>query len=236
MGLTREPNFFMRKISKATLQFLKDIQANNNREWFQENKARYETAQKEVKSFFAEVQNRLEATDMIAKMKIFRIYRDVRFSKDKSPYKSYFAGSYSRATKQLRGGYYFSIEPNGKSMIGGGFYNPNSADLKLIRQKIQRDAAPLRAILADEAFQKNFGTLRGEAVKTAPKGFSKDDPNIDLIRYKQFYVQRTFTDAQVTSANFMDEIEQTYLALRPYFDYMSEVLTSDLNGVPLYED
>ncbi len=225
----------MTKISKANLDFLKDIKENNNREWFAENKDRYETAHENMKEFANAILVRMQAHDDIERLKLYRIYRDVRFSKDKSPYKYYWWAGLRRATAQLRGGYVFSIEPNGESVVGGGFYSPNKEDLKLIRDKIAVDDEPLRKILANKTFKKYFGTLQGNQLKTAPRGYEKDHPAIDLLRYKQFYVHRSFSDASVLRKDYVDKVVETFLALRPYFDHMSEVLTTDMNGEPMYD-
>jgi len=222
------------KISTSTLQFLKELQENNNKTWFAANKERYLTAYEEMKVFRDALSERMSQFDNIEKTKLYRIYRDVRFAKDKTPYKNNFSGGLTRATKLLRGGYYFSIEPKA-SLVAGGFFNPNSADLKRIREEIVADATPLRQIIADPIFKKNFGSLSGNTVKTAPRGFAKDHPDIDLIRHKQFIVIQGFTDKLVTSPDFLEHLVEGFLAMRPYFDYMSEVLTTDKNGVPLYD-
>ncbi len=219
-------------IPKSTIQFLKDLSNNNNRDWFAENKPRYQEELSNMKAFCAALQDAMSHHDNIESMKLFRIYRDVRFSKDKSPYKRNFSGGLKRATKWLRGGYYFHIEP-GASFAAGGFWSPNAPDLKRIRDEIAADDKPLRAIIADADFQNTFEELKGDAVKTAPKGFSKDHPAIDLIRHKQFIVTRNFTDKEVTSSKFLEELNQTFKNMRPFFNYMSEVLTTDGNGVPI---
>ena len=219
--------------------FFKDLEKNNNREWFQENKPRYEKAHANVIEFAEALMERMNEHDNIVprtgKQTLFRIYRDVRFSKNKTPYKNHFSGYMSREGKQLRGGYYFHLEPGGKTMVGGGFFSPNPADLKHIRQHIEADDKPLRKIIKSATFKKYFGTLQGDTVKTAPKGFDKEHPAIDLLRHKQFYVFRTFTDKEVTSDNFLREVVKTCKAFRPFFDYMSEVLTTDLNGESLLQ-
>lgn len=222
------------KISTTTLQFLKDLRDNNNKPWFAANKDRYLTAYEEMKIFRDALSEKMSQFDNIEKTKLYRIYRDVRFAKDKSPYKNNFSGGLTRATKLLRGGYYFSIEP-GDSLVAGGFFAPNSEDLKRIRDEFAIDAEPIREIIADATFKKMFGSITGNAVKTAPRGFDKEHPNIDLIRLKQFYVQHNFTDKEVTSKQFLDKLVQSFMAMRPYFDYMSNVLTTDKNGVPLYD-
>ncbi len=217
-------------IQPTTLQFLKDIAQNNNRDWFEKNKLTYQVAVDNMKAFGKAVEAGLKETDSIEKSKLFRIYRDVRFSKNKDPYKDYFGTSFTRATARLRGGYYLHIAP-GDSFVGGGFWSPNPADLKRIRDEFALDDKPIRKIIADKTFKKYFGALQGEGVKTAPKGFDKEHPAIDLIRMKQFTVSRKFSDEEILKKNFLAEVKKTFEAMRPYFNYMSEVLTTDLNGV-----
>ncbi len=223
-------------ISRENLKFLKELAANNERDWFNANKDRYVAAHENAIAFADSVLALLRKHDEIetasGKKSLMRIYRDVRFSKDKSPYKTWWAGSFSRATDRLRGGYYFSIRP-GETYVGGGFYKPAADDLRHIRRQIAADPDPLRKILKSKSFRDTFGELLGEEVKTAPKGFSKDDPAIDLLRHKSLYAMRTFKDGEVTAASFPMEVDKTFRQLRPFFDYMSEILTTDLNGMPL---
>lgn len=220
----------MMQFTKESLQYLKDLQKNNNRDWFAENKNRFIKAQDNAKEVYAAIFQELIKHDEIEKFKLFRIYRDVRFSKDKTPYKAHFAGSYSRLGKSLRGGYYLRIRP-GESFLAGGFWEPNKEDLLRIRKEIEIDASELREILANKNFKHYFGnTLQGDELKTAPRGFDKDHPDIDLLRKKGFIAVRNFTDTEVLSKNFVEEVNQSYLALRPFFDYMSDMLTTNLNG------
>jgi uncharacterized protein (TIGR02453 family) len=220
-------------ITQNTLSFLKELRHNNNRDWFETNKSVFEKQQKETKIFFNEIGQELSKIDSIEKTKIFRIYRDVRFAKDKSPYKTNFGVTYSRTKPMLRGGYYLHIEPEG-SFIAGGFWEPNKEDLLRIRKEIELDANELRGIISTNEFKKYFGELTGEEVKTAPKGFDKNHPNIDLIKKKQYLLIRKFTDKEVLAPNFKDEVIVTFKAMYPYFNYMSAVLTTNLNGEPLY--
>lgn len=219
----------MTRIQPASYQFLKDISANNTREWFQANKAAYEAAYENFNQLVKAIETELSQSDHIEGSKTFRIYRDVRFSKDKSPYKNYFGAGFKRATKLLRGGYYLHLQP-GESFAGGGFWEPEPNDLKRIRDEFAFDIGPIRQIEADPVFKKYFGGIRGEGLKTAPKGYDKDLPGIDLIRKKQFIVMRPFTDEEVTQPAFLQEVVKTFMAMRPYFDYMSMVLTTDSNG------
>jgi len=222
-------------IQASTLQFLKDLAANNNRDWFQANKARYEAALDNMKQFAKSVEKALGETDLLESANLFRIYRDVRFSKDKSPYKNNFGLSLSRATKQLRGGYYLQIEP-GDSFAGGGFWQPNAEDLKRIRAEIAVNDQPIREIMADPGFQKYFSTLEGDELKTAPQGIDRNHPALDLLRKKSFVAIRKFTDEQVISDTFLEEVIQSFRAMRPFFDYMSMVLTTNLNGESILEE
>ncbi|SNY99877.1 TIGR02453 family protein [Flagellimonas pacifica] len=216
-------------ITKEAFNFLKELAKNNNKEWFQENKTRFKAHEANVKSFYTNVQELLNEHDEIEKMKMFRIYRDVRFSKDKTPYKTHFAGSFSRLGAHLRGGYYLRIKP-GESFVATGFWEPNKEDLFRIRKEFEQDASDLREILSDKSFKKIWGELEGDGVKTAPKGFDKEHPNIDLIKKKQFIFVKNFSDKEVLSTTFIKEVDTSFRAIRPYFDLMSDILTTNLNG------
>jgi uncharacterized protein (TIGR02453 family) len=218
---------------KNTLNFLEILKENNNREWFANNKPDFDSLVQENKVFFNQIYSELQKHDSLNDIHIFRIYKDVRFSKDKSPYKTNFGAGYSRTKPMLRGGYYLQIEPN-NSFVGGGFWGPNSDDLLRIRKEFEIDTTEIEKITSDITFVKYFGELKGEdGVKTAPKGFDKNHPAIDLIKKKQYVVKRKFTDQEVLSNDFQQEVIATFLAMRPFFDYMSELLTSDLNGESL---
>jgi uncharacterized protein (TIGR02453 family) len=216
-------------INTATFEFLNELKTNNNRPWFEKNKPRFLDAKTNMEDFMAAINQELNKSDVIDESKIYRIYRDVRFSKDKTPYKSYFSGYLRRAGSERRGGYWISIQP-GNTQIGGGFYGPNKDDLFRIRKEFEMDGTPIKKIVENAQFKKLFGQLDGEAVKTATKGFAKETPNIELIRMKQFYAFRKFTDKEVIHPDFVKNVEHTFRGLRPFFDYMSEVLTTDLNG------
>ena len=229
----------MSSISKSTLSFLKSLKNNNNREWFTENKPVFQAENEHFISFADDVLSEMNKFDNIetqsGKKSVFRIYRDVRFSKNKTPYKSHFSGSLKRATKLLRGGYYFHIEPN-NSFIGGGFWGPNPKDLLRIRKEISSDASELREIINDKNFIKIFGELEGDKVKTAPRGFDKNHADLDLLQYKQYVISKKFSDKEMLDTNFHLKVVETFKAMRPFFDYMSAVLTTDENGIPLFEN
>lgn len=214
--------------------FLNQLESNNNREWFTEHKEDFDVVFAEVKAFFKIVHDEMAVLDAIERFHVHRIYRDVRFSKDKTPYKTYFGLHLGRKKPLLRGGYYLNIEP-GRSFVGGGFWEPNKDDLNRIRKEIEFDDTELRALITAPEFVNYFGGLTGEELKTAPRGFDKEHPAIDLLRKKQFLVMRSFTDEEVLEPFFMKEVIATFKVMRPFFDYMSMVLTTNANGEPLFE-
>lgn len=221
------------QLEKSTLQFLQDLKENNTREWFAEQKDTFKEVQNQAKDFYAQIRENLEKHDVVDKFKLFRIYRDVRFSKDKTPYQPHFAGSFSRKGKHLRGGYYLRIRP-GESFLAGGFWEPNKEDLLRIRKEIEMDASDFRGILKDPEFVQLFGDkFEGAELKSAPRGFYKSHPDIDLLRKKGFIAVRNFSDKEVLSKDFLSEINRSYKALRPFFNLMSDVLTTNLNGESL---
>jgi uncharacterized protein (TIGR02453 family) len=217
-------------LSKDVFSFLKKLQSNNNREWFNEHKATFKTIETGVKQFYNQLFEQLNQVDSIDSFKVFRIYRDVRFSKNKLPYKTHFGGSFHRTKPELRGGYYLHIAPNNKSFIATGFWDPNKEDLFRIRKEFEMDASELRGLMNQPTFKSVWGALQGDELKSAPRGFDKLNPNIDLIRKKQFIFTKTYLDKEVLSDGFDKEVIKNFKVIRPYFDYMSSVLTTNLNG------
>ncbi|MGZ4035431.1 MAG: DUF2461 domain-containing protein [Bacteroidia bacterium] len=222
------------KIQPSNLDFLKQVKKNNNRDWFNSHKEKYLSEHEDIIAFADALLYEMNKHDVIetpsGKKSLHRIYRDTRFSKEKTPYKTNWSGSFKRATKRRRGGYYFHIEP-GNSFIAGGFWGPAPEDLKRIRDEFAYDAAPLKKILKSKSFINTFGTLKGEQVKTTPKGYDAKSPAIDLLRYKQFLLVKKFTDKEVLSDDFLKKANETFKAMRPFFNYMSDVLTTDVNGI-----
>ena len=220
-------------ISKDVLSFFNRLKKNNNREWFNDHKNEFKALEAQVKEFYNMIYNNLNVHDEIDRLKVFRIYRDIRFSKDKTPYKTHFGGSFHRKKPELRGGYYLHIAPNDESFLATGFWEPNKDDLYRIRKEIELDDSELRDIINDKKFKSVWGEFVGDELKTAPKGFDKEHPAIDLLRKKQFIFTKKYTDKEITSNGFLEEVDNSFKAVRPYFDYMSDVLTTDLNGVSL---
>ena len=214
------------------LSFFAELETNNNREWFEPQKKRFKALEAEMKQFSADLVEAMNEHDSIDRFKLFRLYRDVRFSKDKTPFKTHFGISFHREKPALRGGYYLHIKP-GDNFIATGFWNPDKDDLKRIRKEMEIDAEEFRDIMAEPSFKTIWGTLEGDEVKTAPKGFSKEDPSIDLIKKKAYLFTKRYSDKEVLSKDFLQQVNADFQAVRPFFDYMSSVLTTDLNGVSL---
>lgn len=212
-------------MTPSTLSFLADLRENNNRDWFTENRDRYEAALADAADFAQVVLDQLRTHDRMktssGKRALYRLYRDNRFHPNRPPYKSWFGAHFRRATGDRGGGYYVHIEP-GKSFAGGGFYRPEAADLADMRAQIDADSEPLRKALADPRFVETFGELQGEKLKTAPRGYPRDHPDVDLLRYKSMYAMRPFADDEVLAADFTTRVDETLRALRPLLDAFGE--------------
>ena len=220
-------------ISPSVFEFLKKLEKNNNREWFNEHKKEFKSIESDIKKVYNVVFENLKTHDDVDKIKIFRIYRDVRFSKNKQPYKTHFGGSFNRVKPGLRGGYYLHIAPNNESFIATGFWDPSKEDLLRMRKEFEMDDEEMRSIINDKSFKNIWGNLEGDELISSPKGFNKEHQAIDLIKKKQYIFTIKYTDTEVLDANFLSDINVAFKAIRPYFNYMSEVLTTDLNGVSL---
>ena len=199
------------QIMKEVLNFLKDLSRNNNREWFQENKSRYEESHSKILVLTEVLNTELHKIDktiplMNPKDCLFRIFRDVRFSNDKSPYKTHF-GIYITpgGRKSVKAGYYFHIEPN-SSIIAGGLWCPEANILKAVRTEIHDSADEFKEIINNPDFKKDFTHLEGEKLKTAPKGFEKDFPDINLLQYKSYTVSTSLSENQLLSADVIHQM------------------------------
>jgi uncharacterized protein (TIGR02453 family) len=219
------------QFEKSTFKYLQALEANNNRDWFAAEKETYLKAQQNAKEVFADIHLKLQKQDEIEKSKMMRIYRDVRFSKDKTPYKVHFANSYARLGKDLRGGYFLRIRP-GASFLAGGFWEPSKEDLFRIRKEIELDASEIKEVLKEKNFKKYFGGKfeSFSELKTAPRGFDKEHLDVALLRKKGFIASRSFTDEEVLAPNFSEEVAKSFKAMRPFFNLFSDILTTNLNG------
>ena len=216
-------------IRKDVFHFLKKLKTNNDRDWFNENKSHFKLIEKKIKLFGEELKNRFNEHDEIDLFKLFRIYRDIRFSKDKTPFKTHFGLTWHRTKPMNRGGYYFHIEPN-NSFLACGFWDPNPKDLYRIRREIFFDSSELKKIILKNEFLHVWGKLKGNELKTAPRNFDKSHPDISLIRKKQYIFSIKYSDQEVLNDKFIKKLNIAIKAVRPFVDYMSEILTTNENG------
>ena len=222
----------MVRLDSSIFSFLKDLRSNNNRNWFNENKTTFKNIEYKIKSFASNLFDELNKHDNIETYKVFRIYRDIRFSKNKTPYKTNFGISFKRKKPNLRGGYYLHLEPN-KTFIAAGFWNPNKEDITRIRNEFINDADEFRTIIESKSINIIWGSMRGEVLKSAPRGFSRNETNIDLIKMKQYIFIKEYSDKNLYSDNILVQFSESFKTIRPFFNYMSDILTTDLNGVSI---
>ena len=219
-------------LSNSIFSFLKKLKLNNNREWFLENKPVFKSHESQVKIFGEELKSRLNKFDNIDRFKVFRIYRDVRFSKDKTPFKTHFGLTWHRIKPQFRGGYYLHLSP-GNNFLACGFWDPSPNDLKRIRQELNFDSQNFKDLINETSFRSNWGELKGNELKTAPRGMDKNHTDIQLIRKKQYIFSINYSNKEVCEKNFINKLQDSIKKVRPFVNYMSEVLTTDENGESL---
>lgn len=219
----------MKSLSEETFQFLKDLKKNNDRDWFNENKPRYKKARQDFVHFIDELIQAVSAFDpsiahQTGKNCVFRIYRDVRFSKDKSPYKTNFGAHITGAAKKSemhsRAGYYIHIEP-GKSFLAGGAYQPTGKWMSAIRHEIDQNADEIKEILNSKSFKNTFGEMEGEKLKTSPRDYPSDHPEIELLRYKSFLATHKLTDEQILADNFLRHCKDVFTVLYPFDQFLN---------------
>lgn len=214
-----------------SIAFLKQLRLNNNKEWMHENKSTYQVARAEFMDFVGEVFLKMQQIDegllgLDPKKCIFRINRDIRFSKDKSPYKSNFGMFLSEGGKNAgKAGYYFHLQPDNNSFLAGGIYAPDPEKLGKIRQEIDYNSAELKEIADRKKFKGLFGAIQGDSLKRAPKGYSEDHPNIDLLKLKSFVVLNKVTDEQVLSWNSADPCIEVFKEIKPLNDYFNVAIS-----------
>ena len=214
---------------KPVFDFLNGLQKNNNRIWFEKNRSDYENAKATFESFvdelivgFGKIEDLKGVT---AKDCIMRIYRDVRFSKDKSPYRTNMGAMIaSGGKKSARLGYYLHLAPHNESMMAGGLYQAETGQLNKFRSAIDRNAQPFKAIINDKKFRQYFGTLDGEKLKTAPQGYDRDHPEIELLRLKQIVAIHHVSDEKVFSPRFSAHVLDTFTVMKPFLDYLNSVI------------
>jgi uncharacterized protein (TIGR02453 family) len=211
---------------RAGLDFLSDLSKNNNRAWFDQHRARNEAARQAFESLVGDLIDEFRASDglrgLSAKECLFRINRDIRFSKDKSPYKTNLAATIAPGgRKSTRLGYHVWIGPGGNSGVAGGLYMPSAAQLNRFRKAIDRDASEFKKLTRARAFVAQFGMIEGERLKTSPKGYDQDHPEIDLLRLKQVTVVWNFPDKAVVARDYPEQVIKACRAMRPFLDYLN---------------
>ena len=220
-------------ISKESLQFLDDLKKNNNRDWFLANKKRYETYKQEYHKLIGEFLDAMKPKDKNLEMLevkncTFRINRDIRFSKDKSPYKSHMGIWMNTNSSGVNApGYYIHIEP-GASFLAGGFYSPEAHELKKIRKEIAFFHEELEEIVEDKNFTKHFGGLdKNNTLKTAPKDFEKDHPAIEFLKLKSFTVSHKISDKDLSDKDFVKKIAAKLIAIKPLIEFLNRGLDAE---------
>ncbi|WP_417350410.1 DUF2461 domain-containing protein [Flavobacterium alkalisoli] len=220
-------------LPSSILPFLEDLKNNNNREWFQANQKRYKTYKEDYKNVAEELIKEVSATDtslkhLEAKNCTFRINRDIRFSKDKSPYKTNMGIWMSAGNKDFNmGGYYLHIE-KGASFIAGGLHMPDPVSLKKMRREIAGFYEDLEEILENKDFKKLYGDFdREQSLKTAPKDYDKDHPAIDFLKLKSFTVTHKLSDKDLADKNFIKETAKKLLVMQPLIEYINRAMTTE---------
>lgn len=213
-----------------TFDFLADLAKHNNKEWMTDNKKRYQQAKENVIELVAGVIEETAKFDpslsgLDPKKTLFRINRDIRFSKNKDPYKTNFGAAIVHGGRNSGNpGYYLHIQP-GNNFVGGGMYQPAPEKLAKVRQEIDYNGKEIRAIIDDKKFTTIYPKPFDEdRLKTAPKGYPKDHENIALLQLKHYVYMRTVTDKEVTSASFTDMVVESYRTLYPYNQFLARAL------------
>lgn len=222
----------MTSVPASSLQFLRQLAQNNTREWFHENKKAYERVKVAHEALVADLLGRIgefeNLTGVEVKQCTYRIARDIRFTTDKSPYKTWLSASISEGGRKAnRMDYYLHIQPGDESFLGGGMYAPTAAQLAKFRQEIDYNVAELRRIIEAPEFVRWFGTGEGVRLKTAPKGYPKDHPDIDLLRLTQLFFLHKFTDAEVQAADFPERVAEASRVLKPYLDFLNFIFLEE---------
>jgi uncharacterized protein (TIGR02453 family) len=211
------------------LNFLGELSQHNSRDWFEMNRPAYEVARDTFAGFIDYLVDELRASENLqglsAKDCVLRIYRDIRFSKDKSPYNTHFSAIIAPGGKKsILQGYYVSIGPQGRSLIAGGLHMPTPEQLSLFRQAVARDAAAFKVITNNKVFVEQFGKIEGERLKTAPKGYDRAHPEIELLKLKGVTALHYFPDREVLAGDFLDRAVIVCRAMKPFLDYLNGIL------------
>lgn len=217
-------------ITASTLSFLKSLKKNNNKPWFDANKSKYLEVRNNFEEFVALLLQKMTLFDedlkeLEYKNCLFRINRDVRFSKDKTPYKINFSASFNKGGKKsIYAGYYLHVQPGGNSFVGGGLWRPEPEQLKKVRQEIDYCFPEFKKIIEVPAFKKNYGGLekdQNQMLINIPKGYEKENPAADFLRMKSFVATKNIADVDLTNPKFMNQIVDSYKTLKPLLNFIN---------------
>jgi uncharacterized protein (TIGR02453 family) len=211
---------------QSVLDFLRELEQNNEREWFKAHRAQYDLARGRFEDFVAVLIGELGRTEPLGNLDpkdcIFRIHRDLRFSKDKTPYKTHFGAYIAPGGRQSRRmGFYVHIENEG-SFFAGGMHHPESKQLAAFRVAIDHDATEFKDILSEKSFRSVFGDVEGDKLKTMPRGYPKDHPEAEILRFKSLVAVRNIENEQVVSGDVVDMAMETFTAMKPFLDYLDK--------------
>jgi len=210
---------------KSTFEFLRELVANNNRDWFAANRPRYEAAKKEFEQVVSQLLSKVAEFENLPNTEvkdcIFRINRDVRFSKDKSPYKQHFSAAIGPGGRHSgRIDFYLHIQPD-ESFLGAGMWAPTPKHLAKFRQELDFNPNELKGIIETSTFRSYFPEIWGDSLQRPPKGYAEDHPELALLKRKQLFFMHKYTDAEVMSPDFAAEVAQGCLLIKPYCDYLN---------------
>lgn len=218
---------------KSAISFLKRLAQNNEREWFADNKKEFDTAKAEFEEFVAQTIIEIgkwnkDVRSLVPKDCIYRIHRDVRFSKNKTPYKTSLGALIGKDGRKGKGAInYLHIEP-AKSFTAGGMYMPESGDLKAIRQEIDYNYKKFKTILTNKEFEAHFGELSQEwKLKTLPKGYAADNPAIEHLRLKSIVVSKNYTDKEVLASAFASEAAHSFKLVQPLNTFINTAIEGE---------
>jgi uncharacterized protein (TIGR02453 family) len=216
-------------------QFLKNLELNNNREWFHANRKDYNQAKEDFESLcqmvLAEISKFQEnLLNTSVKSCIFRINRDLRFSVEKSPYKNHLSAAFGPGgRKSGKVDFYLHIQPNEKSFLGGGMWFPTSTQLTIFRQEIDYSPNRLKKIIEEKYFKNYFNEIHGEKLKKTPQGYSAEHPDIELLKYKELFFIHRFTDEETLNKNFVSDVVNGCRLLKPYLEYLNNLFYIEIN-------
>ena len=208
--------------------FLRGLRKNNDRAWFEAHRGPYQEARSRFEEYVADLIAELARTDDLGGISpkdcIFRLNRDLRFSKDKSPYKPYMSAYIAPGgRKSRRLGYYVHVSPGDQSMIAGGMHEPEPQQLARWRLAMDRDPGPFSRIIHEKTFRRYFGEVSGEKLKTAPKGYPRDHPQLELLRLKQVTAMRPIPDKDLLGRSLVQETLRTFRAMKPFLSYLENL-------------